>query len=170
MPAITALKIRLCRTAAPTVGRLCSMKIPQSVWLRIRKSLTCSVPEQMMMNKKRNLWLSNWNQFISAAGFFRHSPFSLQTIHFHHQPYPDFHPLLKCAFLPGTAHASLPDHNILPERDLTSNAVLYQSIRALQSSEPRFKLFFSSLRCSPRHCSLRRCGIILCVSLIDQVE
>lgn len=96
--------------------------------------------------------------------------FSLQTIYFHHQPYPDFHPLLKCAFLPCTAHASLPDHNLLPERDLTSNTVLYQSIHARYLSQPRFKLLISRPCCSPRRCSLRRYGITLCVSLIDQVE
>lgn len=96
--------------------------------------------------------------------------FSLQTIYFHHQPYPDFHPLLKCAFLPCTAHASLPDHNLLPERDLTSNKVLYQSIHARYLSQPRFKLLISRPCCSPCHCSLRCCWIILCVSLIDQVE
>ena len=96
--------------------------------------------------------------------------FSLQTIYFHHQPYPDFHPLLKCAFFPGTANASLPDHNLLPERDLTSNTVLYQYIHARYLSQPRFKLLILRLRCSPRRCSLRCRRIILCVSLIDQVE
>lgn len=96
--------------------------------------------------------------------------FSLQTIRFYHQPYPDFHPLLKCAFLPGTAHASLPDHNLLPERDLTSNTVFYQYIHTRCLSQPRFKLLISRPRCSPRHCSLRRGGIILCVIFIDQVE
>lgn len=96
--------------------------------------------------------------------------FSLQTIYFHHQPYADFHPLLKCAFFPGTANASLPDHNLLPERYLTSNTVLYQSIHARYLSQPRFKLFISCPRCSPRHCILRCYGITLCVSLIDQVE
>lgn len=132
----------------------------------IRKSLTCSVPEQRTMNKKPvaiELKLSIGHRFFYLL-------FSLQTIRFHHQPYPDFHPLLKCAFLPRTAHASLPDHNLLPERDLTSNIVLYQSIHARYLSHPRFKLFFFRLRCSPRHCSLRCYRITLCVSLIDQVE
>lgn len=46
----------LCPTAAPIVGRLCSTKIP-----------TCSLLEQMMMNKN-NLWLSNWNS-VSTTGF-----------------------------------------------------------------------------------------------------
>ena len=96
--------------------------------------------------------------------------FSLQTIYFHHQPYPDFHPLLKCTFLPGTAHASLPDHNLLPERDLTSNTVLYQYIHTRYLAQPRFKLLISRPCSSPRRCSLRCRGITLCVSLIDQVE
>lgn len=108
----------------------------------ISKSMTCSAPEQRMMNKKPvaiELELSLGHRFFYLL-------FSLQTIRFHHQPYPDFHPLLKCAFLPGTAHASLPDHNLLPERDLTSNKVLYQSIHTRYLAQPRFKLFFFRLR------------------------
>lgn len=59
MPAITALKQNHCLTAAPTAEKLCSMKIPPSVWLRIRKWLICSGYGLKKMNETRNLWLLN---------------------------------------------------------------------------------------------------------------
>ena len=133
-----------------------------------RKMILCfhSVPSCVSTEPKMK-WaslnrLNSWPQ-VSLS-------FSLQTIRFYHQPYPDFHPLLKCAFLPCTAHASLPDHNLLPERDLTSNTVLYQYIHTRCLSQPRFNLFFSRLRCSPRNCILRCYRITLCVSLIEFVS
>ena len=67
MPAITALKIRLCLTAAQTVGSRLKTAPLLSDPQPKRKSPTCSLLEQMMMNKN-NLWLSNWNS-VSATGF-----------------------------------------------------------------------------------------------------
>lgn len=64
--------------------------------------------------------------------------FPSQTIHFHHESYPDFQTFLKSSLLPCTAHCPLPVHDLFPEWNLISNIIIYQPIHTIQVTQSLF--------------------------------
>ena len=63
--------------------------------------------------------------FISVTNYISH------TVNLYHQPHPDFQAFLKSGLLPCTAHRSLQVHDLLPERNLISDIVIYQPIHTI---------------------------------------
>ena len=57
-----------------------------------------------------------------------------RTVHFRHEPYPDFQTFLESSLLPDTTHTPLPVHDFLPERYLAA-VILNQSLHAIQPSD-----------------------------------
>ena len=90
-----------------------------------------------------------------SEGFFELQEFilfPLQTIYFHHKPYPDFQTFLKSGLLPCTAHRSLPIHDFFPERNLISDIVIYEPIDTFQATQPLFQFLFLGLCGFPGNC------------------
>ena len=96
-----------------------------------------------------------------SEGFFELQKFilfPLQTIYFHHKPYPDFQTFLKSSLLPCTAHCSLPVHNLLPEGNLYLRHSHLRAYPFLPSHDSTLPVpFLWSLQLSRR----------LCFSLLD---
>ena len=113
MPAITALKIRLCLIAARTAGNRSTVTPPLSGRQPIRKSLTCSVPEQRMMNNPQLRPCSvissvhgwSFSRIITAEPRLRcYKPDILILLQLHDQPRPGLHALNIRSLLKNCAH------------------------------------------------------------------
>lgn len=103
-----------------------------------------STPDTKLHRRRKKLKsLNNENTrpHRNKQGFFELQEFILfpsQTIYFHHKPNSDFQSFFKSGLLPCTAHRSLPVHDLLPERNLISDKVIYEPIHSFQSAQPLF--------------------------------
>ena len=93
----------------------------------------------------------------------------LHTVYFHHESNSNFQAFLKSGLLPCTAHRSLPVHDLLPERNLIADVVIYQPIHTFQATQPLFQFLFFFLCYFPGNCVFLY-WIILRVMLVDQIQ